>query len=70
MGDMSFGIMCAADTMDAGQLTDFARHAEASGLSMIWVPELCGRDPFITAASLLNATNEISEDTAAGAREF
>ena len=56
--------MCAADAMNAGQLTDFARHAEASGLSMIWVPELYGRDPFITAASLLSATNEISVGTA------
>ena len=62
--------MCGAYTMNAHQLAAFASNAEASGLSMIWVPELYGRDPFITAASLLNATNEISEDTAAGAREF
>ena len=56
--------MCAADTMNAHQLSEFARNAEASGLSMIWVPELYGRDPFITAASLLNATHKILVGTA------
>ena len=61
---MSYGIMCAADSMTSHQLIEFAKNAEACGLSRIWVPELFGRDPFVTAAALLGATQDISVGTA------
>ena len=61
---ITFGVMCAADFMAHDQLQAFARRAEASGLDQIWVPELLGRDPFITASVLLAATQTIRVGTA------
>jgi probable F420-dependent oxidoreductase len=56
---MSHGIMCMADMMSHDALILFAKTAEQSGIETIWIPELVGRDPFITAAVLLGATTTI-----------
>ena len=61
---MDYGIICAADQLTNSQLTDFAARAEASNLDQIWVPELFGRDPFITCGTILNATSSIKVGTA------
>ena len=61
---VSFGVMCAADFMSHERLQSFARQAESAGLDQIWVPELLGRDPFVTASVLLSATRSIRVGTA------
>ena len=61
---VSFGVMCAADFMSHERLQSFARQAEAAGLDQIWVPELLGRDPFVTASVLLSATRSLRVGTA------
>ena len=61
---MTTGIMCAADALSNDELVAFGENAEASGVHTIWVPELLGRDPFITCAVLLNATANVRVGTA------
>lgn len=61
---MSYGIMCAADMMTSEQLVNWARHAQDAGVDTIWVPELVGRDPFVTCGQLLGATSSIRVGTA------
>ncbi|MCH1555321.1 MAG: LLM class flavin-dependent oxidoreductase, partial [Pseudomonadales bacterium] len=61
---VSFGVMCAADFMSHERLQSFARQAESAGLDQVWVPELLGRDPFVTASVLLSATRSIRVGTA------
>jgi probable F420-dependent oxidoreductase len=48
-----------ADVMRHDELVRYAKHAEESGIDTIWIPELVGRDPFITAAVMLGATSGI-----------
>ena len=57
---ITFGVMCAADRMTQAGLQRFAQQVEAAGLDQIWVPELLGRDPFLTASALLSATQKSS----------
>jgi probable F420-dependent oxidoreductase len=61
---MTFGILCYADSLSHPQLTAFAQNAEANGFSTLWVPELNGRDPFVTAATVLGATSTLRVGTA------
>lgn len=56
--------MCPADLMRQSQLIDYAKAAEAAGIHTLWVPELYGRDPFVTCALLLGATRRIRVGTA------
>jgi len=63
---MEYGIQCKPDAFTSPQLGEYARRAEASGLTTIWVRELYGRDPFITSAILLNATTTIRVGTSIG----
>ncbi|MFN0027892.1 MAG: LLM class F420-dependent oxidoreductase [Acidimicrobiales bacterium] len=39
---------------------DAARHLEALGYPSLWVPEAVGRDPFVSSANLLAATNTLA----------
>jgi probable F420-dependent oxidoreductase len=59
-----YGIMCPSDMMTQSQLIAYAQAAEGAGLHTIWVPELYGRDPFVTCALLLGATRRIRVGTA------
>jgi probable F420-dependent oxidoreductase len=56
---MNLGIMCMADMMRHDELVSYAKHADESGVDTIWIPELVGRDPFITAAIMLGATSTL-----------
>lgn len=60
---MNLGLLFATDTVPAASLGGFARAAEAHGLASLWVPELFGRDPFVTAAALLAATTTLRVGT-------
>ncbi|MEM7018173.1 MAG: LLM class flavin-dependent oxidoreductase, partial [Pseudomonadota bacterium] len=61
---MSYGLMIAADFFSSTQLAEIAKQAEQCGFDNLWVPEMFGRDPFITCATLLNATSSIQVGTA------
>lgn len=61
---ITFGVMCAADMMSSAGIQQFAKQAEAAGLDQIWIPELLGRDPFLTAALILRVTDQIRVGTA------
>ena len=61
---MSFGLMVAADFFSSEQLTRLAQNAEQAGFDNLWVPEMFGRDPFVTCATLLSATQTIQVGTA------
>ena len=61
---MSFGLMIAADFFPSETLGVIARNAESAGFSNLWVPEMFGRDPFVTCATLLHATSTIKVGTA------
>ena len=50
---VSFGVMCAADMLTREEIQQFARQAENAGLDQVWIPELLGRDPFLTASLIL-----------------
>jgi probable F420-dependent oxidoreductase len=61
---MSFGLMVPADFFASDQLKQLAQSAESAGFDNLWVPEMFGRDPFVTCATLLNATRTIQVGTA------
>ena len=61
---MSYGIMCTADFMSHDQLIEYAQRAESSGIGTIWIPELFGREPFVTCATVLGATSTVRVGTA------
>ncbi len=50
--------------MTADELVTYAKRAEDSGIDTIWLPELVGRDPFVTAGQMLGATSKIRVGTA------
>jgi len=56
--------MVAADFFTSEQLTQLAQNAEHAGFDNLWVPELFGRDPFVTCGTLLSATQTILVGTA------
>lgn len=53
------GILAYFDTMTGSEGVDFAQAAARLGYSALWVPETFGRDPFVMATHLLNATERI-----------
>ncbi len=61
---MSYGLMLPADQFSTPQLIDVARNAEQAGIDNLWIPELFGRDPFITCATVLQSTSAIKVGTA------
>lgn len=58
------GILAYFDTMSGPEGVQFARSVERLGYSVLWVPETFGRDPFVMATHLLNATEGIVVGTA------
>ena len=58
------GILGYFDTMSGVESVEFARVVEKLGYSALWVPETFGRDPFVMATHLLNATRDIVVGTA------
>ena len=61
---MSYAVLCPADRFNHDELVRYAQLAEDAGLDTIWLPELLGRDPFVTCASVLAATSSIRVGTA------
>ena len=53
------GILASIDTMSGPEGGAFARGVERLGYSVLWVPETFGRDPFVMATHMLNATENI-----------
>lgn len=45
--------------MGAAQCREFAARIESLGYSALWIPETIGRDPFVSAATMLEATSEL-----------
>jgi len=64
VGDKSYGLMMPADFFSSAQLIEIAQQAEQCGFDNLWTPEMFGRDPFITCATLLNATSTVHVGTA------
>jgi probable F420-dependent oxidoreductase len=58
------GILGYFDTMTGAEGVAFARTVEKLGYSLLWVPETFGRDPFVMATHLLNATDRVVVGTA------
>lgn len=61
---MNYAVLCPADMFKHAELVHYAQSAEAAGFNTIWLPELFGRDPFVTCATILNATSTIKVGTA------
>ena len=61
---MSYSVLCPADMYTHDELIAYAQSAEAAGFETIWLPELYGRDPFVTAGTVLGATSTIRVGTA------
>src|SRR5579863_7561164 len=53
------GILAYFDTMTGAEGVEFAQSIERLGYAALWVPETFGRDPFVMATHLLNATERI-----------
>ncbi len=64
MSNKSYGLMIPADFFSSPQLKEIAQQAEGCGFDNLWAPEMFGRDPFITCATLLNATDKVHVGTA------
>ena len=53
------GLMVAADHLPGTAFGEIARRAEDIGLESLWVPEIFGREPFVTATALVSASRHI-----------
>ena len=61
---MKYGLLFNSDPVAGRDLAGCAQHAEEIGFSSIWLPELFGREPFVTAGELLSGSKEIEVGTA------
>jgi probable F420-dependent oxidoreductase len=61
---MKTGLMLNLDNLPGSALGACARRVEEIGFNGIWVPEIFGREPFVTAGELLQATRNIEVGTA------
>ena len=61
---MQTGLMLNADAIAGSAIAECGRQAEALGIDTLWLPEIFGREPFVTAAALLAATEKIRVGTA------
>jgi len=61
---MNYAILCPADMLSHDELVRYAQSAEAAGFHTLWLPELFGREPFVTCATVLAVTRTIRVGTA------
>ena len=54
------GVLTMLDKHNASQMTTYVKQLESLGYDSFWIPELFGREPFVTAAHLLNHTSRIT----------
>ncbi|MFT5202049.1 MAG: putative F420-dependent oxidoreductase [Candidatus Aldehydirespiratoraceae bacterium] len=53
------GVWFFTDMLTTEQSRETAARIESLGYSALWVPDTLGRDPFVNAATLLDATDEL-----------
>jgi probable F420-dependent oxidoreductase len=53
------GVWFFPDLLDAGRTRELAQRLESLGYSALWIPDTLGRDPFVTATLMLEATTEL-----------
>jgi probable F420-dependent oxidoreductase len=53
------GVIVPADTMGAHQLVDYVQRLEALGYDSVWIPDMFGREIYVTCAHLLANTSTI-----------
>ena len=53
------GVWFFTDMLDTVQSQETAARIESMGYSTLWIPDTLGRDPFVNAAILLNATTDL-----------
>jgi len=53
------GVWFFTDMLTTGQSRETAARIESLGYSALWIPDTLGRDPFVNAAILLDATSEL-----------
>lgn len=53
------GVFFYPDGLTSREVVAFARRIEALGYSALWLPEAGGRDPFVTAARILDHTESL-----------
>jgi probable F420-dependent oxidoreductase len=58
------GVLAYVDTMNGVECVAFAQTVERLGYDTLWLPETFGRDPFVMAAYMLNATRRMVVGTA------
>ena len=58
------GVLSFTDDKSPEALADYARHLEALGYPALWLPDMLGRDPFTTAAFVLERTERLQVGTA------
>jgi probable F420-dependent oxidoreductase len=62
--NMKTGLLLNADGIGAPGLPECAERAQALELDALWVPELFGREPFVTAGALLATASDLTVGTA------
>ena len=53
------GVWFFTDTLDAAHAAELASRIESLGYSALWIPDTLGRDPFVNASILLQATDRL-----------
>lgn len=53
------GVIVPADSMQPGPLVDHVLHLEALGYDSVWIPDVFGREVYVTAGHLLANTTRI-----------
>lgn len=53
------GVWFFTDMLTTGQSRETAARIESLGYSALWIPDTLGRDPFVNAATLLDATTDL-----------
>jgi alkanesulfonate monooxygenase SsuD/methylene tetrahydromethanopterin reductase-like flavin-dependent oxidoreductase (luciferase family) len=53
------GVWFFTDTLTATETGELAARLESLGYSALWIPDTFGRDPFVNAMILLDATDEL-----------
>jgi probable F420-dependent oxidoreductase len=64
MSPGELGVLAYVDTMNGAECVTFAQAVERLGYTTLWLPETFGRDPFVMAVYMLNATSRIAVGTA------
>ncbi len=53
------GVIVPADMMSPGDLVDYVRRLEALGYDSVWIPDMFGREIYVTCGYLLDNTTTI-----------